>query len=63
MKTVGFVSVFLTVLYWLCLSSRLAAATEFPDLYEASVLELKQGLDNGDFTSVDLVKVGTKMFS
>jgi len=29
----------------------------FPDLYEASVLELQQGLDEGHFSSVDLVKV------
>ncbi len=29
----------------------------FPDLYEASVLELQQGLDGGSFSSVDLVKV------
>jgi hypothetical protein len=31
---------------------------QFPDLYEASVLELQQGLDAGHFSSVDLVKVG-----
>lgn len=30
---------------------------QFPDLYEASVLELQQGLDAGHFSSVDLVKV------
>ena len=29
----------------------------FPDLYEASVVELQAGLDAGNFTSVDLVKV------
>jgi amidase len=29
----------------------------FPDLYEASVLELQHGLDAGHFSSVDLVKV------
>ncbi|KAG7098339.1 hypothetical protein E1B28_000300 [Marasmius oreades] len=29
---------------------------ELPDLYEASVLELQHGLDNGLFSSVDLVK-------
>lgn len=28
----------------------------FPDLYEASVLELQDGLDEGRFTSVDLIK-------
>ena len=31
--------------------------TVFPDLYEASVLELQAGLDSGLFSSVDLVKV------
>jgi hypothetical protein len=31
----------------------------FPDLYEASVLELQAGLDAGSFSSVDLVKVLT----
>jgi amidase len=31
--------------------------TAFPDLYEASVLELQAGLDAGHFSSVDLVKV------
>jgi amidase len=34
-------------------------ATVFPDLYEASVLELQQGLEAGTFSSVDLVKVLT----
>jgi hypothetical protein len=32
-------------------------APALPDLYEASVLELQAGLDAGQFTSVDLVKV------
>lgn len=36
-----------------------STATVFPDLYEASVLELQQGLDAGTFSSVDLVKVLT----
>ena len=31
--------------------------TPFPDLYEASILELQSGLEQGHFTSVDLVKV------
>ena len=31
--------------------------TAFPDLNEASVLELQPGLDAGHFSSVDLVKV------
>ncbi|KAJ8082276.1 hypothetical protein PM082_008125 [Marasmius tenuissimus] len=30
--------------------------SKFPDLYEASVTELQQGLDDGLYTSVDLVK-------
>ena len=34
------------------------APYKLPDLYEASVLELQEGLDGGHFTSVDLVKVG-----
>lgn len=29
-----------------------------PDLYEAGIAELQQGLNKGQFTSVDLVKVG-----
>ncbi|KAG8685164.1 hypothetical protein FRC09_014925, partial [Ceratobasidium sp. 395] len=29
---------------------------EYPDLYEASIVELQTGLDKGHFTSVDLVK-------
>ena len=33
--------------------------TVFPDLYEASVLELQAGLDAGHFSSVHLVKVLT----
>lgn len=37
--------------------------TVFPDLYEASVLELQAGLDAGHFSSVDLVKVLTNSFS
>ena len=31
--------------------------TALPDLYEASVTELQEGLQSGLFTSVDLVKV------
>ena len=33
------------------------ANVTFPDLYEATVMELQAGLDAGHFTSVDLVKV------
>ncbi|CAE7076642.1 unnamed protein product [Rhizoctonia solani] len=34
--------------------------SRFPDLYEASIRELECGLDNGYFTSVDLVKAYLK---
>ena len=37
--------------------SSFSRTQKFPDLYEASVFELNDGLDRGDFTSVDLVKV------
>ncbi|KAG8763151.1 hypothetical protein FRC12_008680 [Ceratobasidium sp. 428] len=39
----------------LWLSSR-SGNLEYPDLYEASIVELQTGLDKGHFTSVDLVK-------
>ena len=38
------------------------SVTVFPDLYEASVLELQAGLDAGHFSSVDLVKVLTDSY-
>lgn len=63
MKTVSATSIFLAILCWLCLSCRLTTATDFPDLYEASVVELQNGLDNGDFTSVDLIKVSATLTS
>ena len=34
-----------------------ASATALPDLYEATIEELAAGLEQGDFTSVDLVEV------
>ncbi|KAL5478256.1 hypothetical protein ACEPAI_2440 [Sanghuangporus weigelae] len=34
----------------------ITSSQKFPDLYEASVLELQDGLSRGDFSSVDLVK-------
>lgn len=34
-------------------------ASQFPDLYEASIVELQDGLERGDFSSVDLVKVSS----
>lgn len=33
-------------------------SNDFPDLYEASIAELQDGLSAGLFSSVDLVKVG-----
>ncbi|KAG8733469.1 hypothetical protein FRC11_006017 [Ceratobasidium sp. 423] len=33
-----------------------APAPKYPDLYEASIKDLQNGLDKGEFTSVDLVK-------
>jgi hypothetical protein len=33
----------------------------FPDLYEASITELQDGLQGGLFTSVDLVNVRNKI--
>ncbi|EJD01995.1 amidase signature enzyme [Fomitiporia mediterranea MF3/22] len=37
-------------------SDAVVRSTKFPDLYEASVLELQNGLEQGDFSSVDLVQ-------
>lgn len=39
-----------------------AAASKYPDLYEASIAELQSGLEKNQFTSVDLVKVRFKPF-
>ena len=39
------------------------ANVTFPDLYEASIAELQAGLEKGLFTSVDLVKVPSFIFS
>ncbi|KAF9474840.1 amidase signature enzyme [Pholiota conissans] len=54
------VSVVLAVLACLqianAVSSHPASAVNFPDLYEASIPELQEGLDAGHFSSVDLVK-------
>lgn len=35
----------------------------FPDLYEASIAELQEGLEKRRFTSVDLVKVSARCLS
>jgi len=53
---------FMTVLALILLSNAQFTtdhdADVFPDLYEASVQELQDGMDAGHFTSVDLVEVG-----
>lgn len=36
-----------------------AAVAKYPDLYEASIVELQSGLEKNQFTSVDLVKVSS----
>lgn len=33
------------------------SSDELPDLYEASIAKLQEGMKKGHFTSVDLVKV------
>ena len=38
-------------------------ATQLPDLYEASVVKLQDGLERGDFSSVDLVKVSLDLIT
>ena len=55
-------SVLLAILVCLRISKRVTTpmvttGAVFPDLYEASVLELQAGLDAGHFSSVHLVKV------
>ena len=45
------------------LSKAVERATQFPDLYEASVIELQDGLERGDFSSVDLVKVSLDLIA
>ncbi|KAI9437995.1 amidase signature enzyme [Lactarius indigo] len=54
------VFVFLTFQLLLCGGSSGGTVTphhvQLPDLYEASIAELQHGLENGQFTSVDLVK-------
>ncbi|KAF9553773.1 amidase signature enzyme [Agrocybe pediades] len=60
--TKGWFAVLLAVLVCFQLVQGLGAgqdvkpAVQFPDLYEASVMELQEGLDAGHFSSVDLVK-------
>ncbi|KAI9437951.1 amidase signature enzyme [Lactarius indigo] len=61
MQVLWTVFVFLTFQLLLCGGSSGITVTprhaRLPDLYEASIAELQHGLDNGHFTSVDLVKV------
>ncbi|KAI9450117.1 hypothetical protein BJY52DRAFT_1304638, partial [Lactarius psammicola] len=59
------VFVFITFQFLLCSGPTGSTVTrhnwhvpsQLPDLYEASIAELQYGLENGHFTSVDLVKV------
>jgi amidase len=37
--------------------ARASQSKDLPDLYEVSMAELQHGLEEGHFTSVDLVKV------
>jgi hypothetical protein len=39
-----------------------ASHSSLPDLYEASLDDLQAGLEAGDFTSVDLIKVPQSFF-
>ena len=39
------------------MNARAAGTVTFPDLYEASISELQEGMEKGHFTSEDLVKV------
>ncbi|KAG9124190.1 hypothetical protein FRC07_012490 [Ceratobasidium sp. 392] len=50
---VALAAILLTGIFWLCPRTEVF---EYPDLYEASILELQTGLDKGHFTSVDLVE-------
>ena len=58
-------SAFVLIFAFLCVSygaqqsapTAVTRSTIFPDLYEASISELQDGLEKGQFTSVDLVKV------
>jgi len=43
---------------WAHSSTSRSGTNVFPDLYEATVEELQNGMEAGHFTSVDLVKVG-----
>jgi amidase len=38
-------------------SNNARPSSKFPDLYEATLAELQEGMEKGHFTSVDLVKV------
>lgn len=55
----GFAILFSVIAYFQLVwgAAPMPPAVQFPDLYEASVMELQAGLDAGHFTSVDLVKV------
>jgi hypothetical protein len=42
--------------------ANISKSVYYPDLYEASINELQDGLTERHFTSVDLVKVGVPTF-
>ncbi|KAH9848115.1 amidase signature enzyme [Lenzites betulinus] len=63
LRRLSLLTIFVLVLGLVCASHGMAAeqavassAASFPDLYEASIAELQEGLEKGHFTSVDLVK-------
>ncbi|KAL5514892.1 hypothetical protein ACEPAG_2208 [Sanghuangporus baumii] len=65
MRAFGAVSALLVLVFVRCVAcvfvqqvetDAITSSQKFPDLYEASVLELQDGLNRGDFSSVDLVK-------
>jgi amidase len=41
--------------------ARASQSKDLPDLYEVSMAELQHGLEEGHFTSVDLVKVRDRL--
>ena len=51
----------ITALIISALATATTAEITFPDLYEASIAELQDGLAKGHFSSVDLVKVSPQL--
>ncbi|KAJ1303809.1 hypothetical protein OPQ81_008231 [Rhizoctonia solani] len=50
------ITLFLSLIPSSVLASSYSTASKYPDLYEASIIELQSGLDRCQFSSVDLVK-------